>query len=136
MEQIEMRSCLSCFEPLTGRIDKIYCDEHCKSSYQYKQIKEDKASLHFKINRQLRRNKKILKDHNKAGKATVRASELHKLGFNPRIFTHYWKAKNGNTYLFVFEYGWQEIKDNNKNKYSIIKWQPYMSKQIGKLSRK
>ena len=125
------RSCLACNLPLHGRSDKKYCDEHCKSNYQYKQIKKDNTSLHYKITKQLRKNRQILKDHNKAGKATIRATDLHKLGFNPRIFTHYWKAPKGHTYLFVYEFGWMKIEDNNKAKYSIVKWQGYMKKQIG-----
>lgn len=131
---VKKRICLACQAEITGRRDKKYCDAHCRSSYQYQQILNDNSSIHYKITRQLKKNRQILKDHNKAGKATVRESELKKLGFNPRIFTHYWKAKNGNTYLFVFEYGFQKITDNDKFKYSIIKWQDYMSSQIGKLN--
>jgi len=115
---------------LSGRSDKKYCDEYCKSSYQYQQIKNDNASISYRITKQLKKNRSILKEHNKAGKATVRESDLKKLGFNSRIFTHYWKSKQ-NTYLFVYDYGFMKIVENNKTKYSIVKWQPYMNKQIG-----
>ena len=133
MKNEDSKYCLGCGEEIFGRIDKKYCDQHCKSAYQYNQIKKDKTSLHHKITQQLRNNRKILKDHNMAGKATVRESELKKLGFNPRIFTHYWQTKDKKTYLFVYEYGFHKIVANKKTKYSLVKWQDYMNKQIGKL---
>jgi len=126
----KMKLCINCDSELIGRSDKIYCDAHCKSSYQYLQIKNDISSIHYRVTQQLKLNRRLLKDHNKAGKATVRKSNLIKLGFNPRIFTHYWKTKN-NTYLFVYDYGFMKITDNNKAKYSIVKWQEYMDEQIG-----
>jgi len=133
MSQIKKRQCLVCKTEIQGRSDKIFCDVYCKSNYQYQQIKSDNASLHHKITKQLRLNRKILKDHNKAGKATVRVTELIELGFNPRIFTHYWKNPNKKTYLFVYEYGFLKITNNKKEKYLLIKWQDYMYEQIGKI---
>lgn len=61
---------------------------------------------------------------------TIRKQELLTQGFNPRIFTHYWKATNGNTYLFVYEYGFMSILESNKEKYSLVHWQDYMNDQI------
>jgi hypothetical protein len=57
------------------------------------------------IDAQLKKNRRLLKLFNKAGKATVRKEVLIEKGFNPRFFTHYraadrWKAGNGNVYLF------------------------------------
>lgn len=124
------RLCAACKKPLEGRKDKIYCDRYCKSSFQYKQIQNNKGSFHQKIIWQLRKNKKILKKYNKAGKATIRKADLLADGFNPNIFTHYWRSKKGNVYLFVFEYGFMRITENNKTKYSLILWQKYMRDQI------
>jgi len=126
--------CLSCNKEINGRRDKKYCDQYCKSHFHYERRKNDKMSLHFNIHQQLRLNRKILKSFNRAGKTTVRKSELHNLGFNPRIITHYWKTKESKVYLFVFEYGYQPIIQNGKHKYLLIKWQKYMHKQIGNLA--
>jgi len=67
---------------------------------------------------------------NQAGKATIRESDLLGYGFNPRIFTHYWKNSDGKAYLFVYEFGFLKIQQNNKTKYSLIRWQDYMNRQI------
>jgi len=129
------RKCLVCAKPIEGRKDKIYCDVYCKSSHQYKKIQAGQLSTHHKINLQLRLNKKILKRMNQAGKATIRESDLLSYGFNPRIITHYWRNKEGKTYLFVYEYGFMKIYQNYKTKYALIKWQDYMNKQIFKSSK-
>jgi len=60
----------------------------------------------------------------------VRKDVLLSSGFNPRFITHYWKGENGNTYLFVYEYGFMEKIDNGKHKYILVKWQPYMENQL------
>ena len=72
-------------------------------------------------------NRKLLKQYNKAGKSIVRKEELLKVGFNPNRFTHYWKNKKGDVYLFCFEFGFLEKKEGSKQKYVLIKWQDYMS---------
>ena len=71
-------------------------------------------------------NRKILKEYNKGGKVTVRASLLKEEGFNPKFFTHYWKNKKGDVYLFVYEFGFLTRKENTTEKYILIQWQDYM----------
>jgi hypothetical protein len=111
-----------------GRSDKKYCDAHCKSTQQYKISKEKPEKFYNKVDNQLRLNRRILKEYNKAGKATVRSGVLLELGFNPNFFTHYWKNQKGDVYLFVYEYGFLRRKENGKEKYVLVKWQDYMEK--------
>ena len=121
------RYCLACEKPLEGRSDKKYCNNHCKSALQYKsRLKEE--SQFFKIDRQLKTNRKLLKLHNRSGKTTVRKSEFLQHGFNPSYFTNYWKNSKGQVYLFCYEYGFKEVVDNGKKKYLLVKWQEYMDK--------
>lgn len=120
--------CLDCRAPLEGRSDKKFCSEYCKSSYHYKKNRENEDSLYRKIDKQLKKNRKILKKYNKAGKSMVRKDVLIKAGFDSSYFTHYWKNNKGNVYLFCYEYGFLETIDNNKAKYLLIQWQPYMHK--------
>jgi hypothetical protein len=121
------KTCLFCNSEITGRTDKIYCDAHCKSSYQYQQIKNEKPKFYAKVDKQLKQNRKLLKLYNKAGKATVRSQTLLKMGFNPNFFTHYWKNKNGQVYLFVYEFGFLKTTEKQTEKYVLIKWQDYMN---------
>ena len=121
------KSCLFCEKPLLGRSDKKYCDVHCKSSYQYQQGKEGKLSFYSKVDNQLKLNRRLLKTYNKAGKATVRKTVLDAEGFNPNFFTHYWKNKKDQVYLFVYEYGFLMTSEHQVPKYVLVKWQEYMS---------
>lgn len=72
-------------------------------------------------------NRQLLNHFNKAGKAIIRKEELVKAGFNPKFFTHYWKNQQGDVYLFCYEYGFLEKKEQNKSKYVLVKWQDYMN---------
>ncbi len=78
------------------------------------------------IDTQIKQNRRLLKLFNRAGKATVRKEVLIEKGFNPRYFTHYWKAGNGNVYLFCYEYGFMEKVENGRAKYVLVQWQSYM----------
>ncbi|WP_369858944.1 hypothetical protein [Aquimarina sp. I32.4] len=59
--------------------------------------------------------------------STVRKEKLLSEGFNPTYFTHYWKNKKGQVYLFCYEYGFLDLKQSQKEKYVLIKWQEYMN---------
>ena len=118
--------CLFCSEALIGRIDKQFCSPNCKSSYHYKKSKEKEASLYNQIDQQLKLNRRILKNFNKTGKATIRKEVLTDLGFNPKHFTHYWKNQKGDVYLFCYEFGFLEKTENNKSKFILVQWQDYM----------
>ncbi len=121
------KECLYCGKELVGRTDKKYCNLHCKSAYQYQRIKEQPQRFYNKVDNQLRLNRKLLKEYNKAGKSVVRASVLTQQGFNPKFHTHYWKNQKGETYHFVYEYGFLEKTEHGKQKYILVTWQEYMA---------
>ncbi|HMB99768.1 MAG TPA: hypothetical protein VKN14_01900 [Flavobacteriaceae bacterium] len=124
-----MKKCLNCGKVLEGRSDKLYCDVHCKSSYQYRQTKTKGASFYQKVDKQIKQNRKLLKNYNKAGKATIRALSLHEKGFDPNFFTHFWKNNKGDVYFFVYEYGFLKKGEHGVDKYVLVKWQDYMANQ-------
>lgn len=125
---MQQRTCLACDKELKGRSDKRFCDLHCKSSYHYRRSLEEAPRFYNKVDNQLKLNRKILKQYNKAGKATVRASLIKEDGFNPNYFTHYWKNNKEDVYLFVYEYGFLKKHEHGVEKYILIKWQDYMKK--------
>jgi len=121
------RLCLNCKSELHGRVDKKYCSEYCKSNFNYVLNKNKAVSLFKSIDQQLKLNRRLLRDFNKAGKATVRMEKIVAAGFNPKYFTHYWKNKKGDVYLFCYEFGFLKRTENNKSKYILVEWQDYMS---------
>lgn len=122
------RLCLQCGLEIEGRSDKKFCDAYCKSAYHYNKSQNEEPMFYKKVVSQLKLNRKILKNYNKAGKVTIRAERLLDLGFNPNFFTHYWKNKKDDVYLFVYEYGFIKRKENGREKFVLIQWQEYMSK--------
>ena len=122
-----MNKCPACGENLIGRADKKFCSPYCKSNFHYKQNRDDEKNVFKKIDDQLKLNRRLLKEYNKAGKAIVRKETLIDDGFNPKHFTHYWKNQKGEVYLFCYEFGFLEIKENTKSKYVLVQWQDYMN---------
>ena len=123
-----MNLCLDCKKELAGRSDKKFCTPYCKSTFYYKKNKANENSFYTDVLNQLRLNRKLLKLYNKAGKSIIRKEDLLKEGFDPNRFTHYWKNKKGDVYLFVYEYGFLTRKENNVEKFVLVIWQEYMSK--------
>lgn len=121
-----MKKCLNCGESFKGRSDKIFCTIYCKSSYHYQKDLEKDSNLFRKIDKQLKLNRRLLKSYNKAGKSVVRKQKLLDVGFNPKYFTHYWKNQKGDVYLFCYEFGFLEKKEQGKAKYVLVQWQDYM----------
>ncbi len=122
-----MRACVECGDKIEGRVDKIYCSPYCKSNYHYRKNVEKEKGLYLRIDKQLKLNRRLLQHYNQAGKAVIRKDILLKVGFNPKYFTNYWKNKKGDVYLFCYEYGFLERKENGKAKYVLIQWQDYMN---------
>lgn len=120
-----------CDKTVEGRRDRQFCSDYCKSEHHYTAKKKTgKVYFKLKVDEVLRKNRAILSRHNVKSKATVRKSVLLEEGFNPRVFTHYWKNNNGDTYLFCYDQGFKEVKDNNKDKFLLILWQDYMEQQV------
>ena len=124
-----MKKCPYCKTKIKGRADKVFCTPYCKSSYHYQESLNEDDDLFRSIDKQLRLNRRLLKNYNKAGKAVVRKEALTKEGFNPNYFTHYWKNKKGDVYLFCYEFGFLEKQEKGKLKYVLVQWQGYMEKQ-------
>ncbi len=123
----EVRRCLNCQKEIEGRIGKKFCNDYCKSNYNYVKNKPKESSLFKKIDKQLKLNRRILMDFNKAGKATVRKEILIAAGFDPNFFSHYWKNSQGDVYLFCYEYGFLKRTENGRTKFVLVTWQAYMS---------
>lgn len=129
MERICINS--QCKEKVEGRIDRKFCSDYCKSAYHAKKAKATgKVYFKTKVDLVLKKNRAILAKYNVKSKATVRKEVLLEEGFNPRFFTHYWKNAKGDTYLFCYDQGFKEVKDNYKDKYLLVIWQKGMEKQV------
>ena len=120
---LEIRKCPSCGENVVGRIDKIFCCDQCRNTYNNKKKRITEEYI-ININRILRKNRKILSQLNPEGKSSVRKSVMEKLGFNFKYHTHLFTSANNNTYYFNYEFGYMFIDDGIK--ILIVNEQAYM----------
>ena len=104
------RKCLDCGEKISGRIDKKFCTDYCRNSYNNKADKGNK-NLIRNINNRLRKNYKILTEINISGKTKVTRRKLFDKGFDFKFITTLYTTKAGNTYFYVYDQGYLELEN-------------------------
>lgn len=106
----KQRLCLECGEPLSGRSDKKFCSDACRIAYNNRIYRNENFFIQ-KINKQLKKNRDILKKLNPQGKAKVHKEELLQKGFSFDFYTHVLKTNKGQIYYFIYEYGYLPLED-------------------------
>jgi len=115
---MEDKVCLECENPIKGRSDKRFCDDACRNAYNNRR-NSDHNNLTRKINNALRKNSRILEEVLGNEKMTkIQGEALRKKGFNFEYHTHHLHTSKGQTYLFVYEYGYLPLESNQ---YLIVK---------------
>jgi hypothetical protein len=110
---IAVRTCLNCNEPVKGRIDKKFCDDQCRTSYNNRQNSEDAAMIRH-VNQTLRRNRRVLSQlliSEPEGKAKISGKRLREAGFQFSYHTHLYTTRTGSVYYFCYEYGYLPLEN-------------------------
>ena len=115
----ETRKCLYCGEPIIGRMDKKFCCDSCRNSYNYEKTHKQ-VNVIRKINGILARNRNILEELNPNGKGFATRQQLTEKGFDFKYFTSVYTTKAGAVYHFVYEQGY-EPKENEKDNFLLVK---------------
>ncbi|MDI1354910.1 MAG: hypothetical protein PSX36_08330 [bacterium] len=102
---MEKRTCPECGEVIKGRIDKKFCSDLCRNSFNNKQ-NSDSNNYVRNINNTLRKNRRVLEDLLQGDKTTVPKQKLIDKGFNFSYFTNQVVTKNNHTYVFCYEFGY------------------------------
>ena len=105
------KNCLECGEPLNGRIDKKFCSDYCRNSYNNKIDKESK-NLVRNINNRLRKNYRLLCELNGTGKTKVTRTKLLDGNFDFSYFTSIYTTKTGNTYYYIYNQGYLMLEND------------------------
>jgi len=117
-----IRKCLECKEKLSGRIDKKFCDDDCRNTYNNR-LNSDTNNLMRNINNTLRKNHRILRKLNPTGKKTISAQKLHQAGFNFHYFTNQYITKAGKVYHFCYDEGYLRLDERT---YALVKRKEYV----------
>ena len=103
--------CLECGTRLMGRVDKKFCNDQCRNIYNNK-LNRDEIAYMSKVNRIIKKNRRILKELNPKGKAKIKRKAMDTLGFDFKYFTNVYKTKEGKVYYFCYEYGYLPLEDS------------------------
>jgi len=105
------KNCLECNEPIQGRIDKKFCSDYCRNTYNNKVNKESKNLLR-NINNRLRKNHRFLTELNTTGKTKVTRKKLLDHNFDFNYFTSIYTTKTGNTYYYIYDQGYLALEND------------------------
>lgn len=99
--------CIFCKKNVTGRSDKKFCSDHCRSEYNNQKKRTDKTDYSVnRINRILIENRQILSTlAEKNTKVHVSYERLVMNGFHFNFYTHTVKVKESLKY-FCYDIGY------------------------------
>ena len=110
--------CPECGDKIIGRMDKKFCSDYCRNSYNNK-INKDSKNLIRNINNRLRKNYRILDSFTLTeGKTKTTKNKLIDKGFDFDYFTSLYTTKKGTVYYFVYDLGYLPL-DNDY--YMLVK---------------
>ncbi|NLA24872.1 MAG: hypothetical protein GX879_07895 [Bacteroidales bacterium] len=117
------RKCLECGDEIFGRVDKKFCGDQCRNTYNNR-LNQDNTNLIRNVNRILKKNRRILEMLNTKGTTKVHKQKLIDEGFNFDYLTNIYTTKTGNTYYFCYNLGYICIDENF---YTIVEKQEYVN---------
>ncbi len=108
---METKKCLECEIPIIGRIDKKFCSDYCRNTYNNK-VNSDSKNLIRNTNNRLKKNYKILSELNTSGKTKVTRNKLNNQNFNFNYFTSIYTTKVGKVYYYIYDQGYLELEND------------------------
>lgn len=94
-----------------GRVDKKFCSDYCRNSYNNK-INKDSKNLIRNTNNRLRKNWRVLEKLNQKGKGTVSKKKLDMAGFDFNYITEVYTTKAGKIYYFCYDQGYSVLEND------------------------
>ncbi len=109
----EERKCQECGTEIYGRVDKKFCSDQCRNTYNNRTQAVQNKYIR-KVNYILRKNRRIMEElisnANKNVKRVKRNDLLDK-GFNFDYYTNIYSTKTNKYYYFSYEYGYNVLED-------------------------
>jgi len=111
MAEVESKICLECGNKLTGRVDKKFCSDQCRVSFNNR-LNSNETNYVRNVSNTLRKNRRILTELNTAGKTRVSGTKMKEKGFDFQYFTNLYKTKDGSVYYYCYEQGYLPIEND------------------------
>ena len=106
------RKCPECDRPIYGRVDKKFCSDACRNSYNNR-VNSDTTNFVRNVNNTLRKNRRILLELNPDGETKSHRDKLLKKGFDFDFHTSAHTTVAGQTYYFCYDQGYLKLADGN-----------------------
>jgi predicted nucleic acid-binding Zn ribbon protein len=105
------KNCINCGAPMRGRIDKKFCDDSCRNTYNNQQNSAS-TNLIRNINHALKKNRNILESLIPEGEELAKTSKdkLLRMDFQFKYFTHTYETKKGHHYHYCYDYGYLKLE--------------------------
>lgn len=114
---METKKCLECNDSIVGRVDKKFCNDACRNSYNNK-FNKDGKNLIRNVNNRLRKNWRILEHLNPNQKTKTSRTKLIEQGFDFNYFTSIYTTKAGTVYYFIYDQGYLPLEGDF---YALVK---------------
>jgi hypothetical protein len=111
------KKCLECGEQIIGRIDKKFCSDICRNSYNNKVNSVNNRYVR-NVNTMLKRNRKILEELVPSDSTKTTKAKLLQKGFNFHYYTNVFQTRKGDHYYFCYDYGYLPL---DQDQYMLIK---------------
>jgi hypothetical protein len=106
----EIRKCEECGDVIKGRIDKKFCSDLCRNSFNNK-LNSDSNNYVRNINNTLRKNRRILEELLQGETTKLAKQKLIDKGFNFSFYTNQNITRNHHTYIFCYEFGYMFLEN-------------------------
>ena len=110
-DNMENKTCLECGKVIYGRIDKKFCDDQCRNTFNNRRHASTNQHVRH-VHHILRKNRRILQELNPTGKGRTTQNRLIQRGFNFSYHTSTYRTKAGAMYFFCYEYGYLSVEHN------------------------
>lgn len=110
------KSCEECGTTIIGRIDKRFCSDQCRNTFNNR-LNSDVTNYVRNINNALRKNRRILMELNPQGKVRISRHKLLAKGFDFEYYTSTYTTKEGSQYYYCYEQGYLSIE---KGQYLLV----------------
>ncbi len=104
------RRCPECKDIIKGRVDKRFCSDICRNTYNNRQARHINNMMR-NVNRILSKNYRILAELNPNGKSKTTREVLAGKGFDFNHHTSIYETKKGNRYYFCYDQGYILLDD-------------------------
>lgn len=111
MPEITGKTCLECHSTFRGRIDKKFCSDECRSTFNNR-LNAGKTEYVRRVNYILRKNRRILMELNPEGRNKVALEKLRLRGFDFGYFTST-VTNEGMQHFYCYDHGYAPLEEES-----------------------